>query len=660
MIIHKKINRLCAAATAVMLLLAWLLFANGPSLLGAATSAPPYAAKLFDTSRVHTLDLVAKESDWQDMLDNAQAEEYISCTAVIDGESYKNVGIRPKGNSSLTTVAESDSDRYSFKLEFDHYDPNQSYHGLDKLCLNNCIQDNTYMKDYLCYRMMGDMGADAPLTSYVFITVNGQDWGLYIAAEGIEEAFALRSYGADYGQLYKPDSMDMGGGGRGAQRNQNDPPDDTGLTPNAPAENGAPGTFPGESTPGATGESASNNTERSAASSSERAPLGESFPGGNLSQGFDKDNLPGMGGFGGFGGMGGSSDVLLNYTTDDPEDYPNIFDNPVFDTVTQADQQRLIAALKKLGEGNAADSVNREEVASYFAVHNFVLNEDSYTGSIIHNYYLYEDQGLLSMVAWDYNLAFGGMGGGTATAAANSPIDSPVSSGDISQRPMVAWLFDSEEHTQLYHQAMDRLIAEWFESGYFQELMDQTAALIGPYVQRDPTAFCSYEDFTTAVETLEKFCLLRAQSIRGQLEGDIPSTSEGQAADSSAFVDASHLNLSDMGSQGGFGGPGGREFLQDADQNANDREEAGQGFGTEDPSGQENGGTSQSPSQWDQQEIPQEGQRPEGFQMPGGFTPGQNPQQGEAAQAGGWEKWALLAGSAGLLAAGLVFAKIYR
>ena len=44
MIIHKKINRLCAAATAVMLLLAWLLFANGPSLLGAATSAPPNAA----------------------------------------------------------------------------------------------------------------------------------------------------------------------------------------------------------------------------------------------------------------------------------------------------------------------------------------------------------------------------------------------------------------------------------------------------------------------------------------------------------------------------------------------------------------------------------------------------------------------------------------
>jgi hypothetical protein len=75
-----------------------------------------------------------------------------------------------------------------------------------------------------------------------------------------------------------------------------------------------------------------------------------------------------------------------------------------------------------------------EEVLRYFVVHNFTLNSDSYTGSIIHNYYLYEEDGKLAMIPWDYNLAFDGMGNmgrgmttGTdsATPLVNYPIDTP-------------------------------------------------------------------------------------------------------------------------------------------------------------------------------------------------------------------------------------------
>lgn len=139
-------------------------------------------------------------------------EEYSACSVVIDGESYKNVGIRGKGNISLSSVAAMGSSRYSFKTEFDKYDGTKSYHGLDKLSLNNLIQDNTMMKDYLTYRMMGEFGVAAPLCSFVYITVNGEDWGLYLAVEGVEEAFLRRNYGSDYGELYKPDSMSFGGG----------------------------------------------------------------------------------------------------------------------------------------------------------------------------------------------------------------------------------------------------------------------------------------------------------------------------------------------------------------------------------------------------------------------------------------------------------------
>lgn len=79
-------------------------------------------------------------------------------------------------------------------------------------------------------------------------------------------------------------------------------------------------------------------------------------------------------------------------------------------------------------------------------------------------------------------------------------------------------------------------------------------------MEQDPTKFCTYEEFETGVDTLKSFCLLRAESIHRQLDGTIPSTSDGQQEDDSALVDASSLSLTDMGSMGHGGGtPGGGE-----------------------------------------------------------------------------------------------------
>lgn len=107
---------------------------------------------------------------------------------------------------------------------------------------------------------------------------------------------------------------------------------------------------------------------------------------------------------------------------------------------------------------------------------------------MIHNYYLYEEDGQLSMIPWDYNLAFGGFQGGQdATSMVNYPIDTPVSGGTVDSRPMLAWIFASEEYTQLYHQYFEEFISSYFDSGYFTQMMAQTKALIAPYVEKDPT-----------------------------------------------------------------------------------------------------------------------------------------------------------------------------
>lgn len=258
-------------------------------------------------------------------------------------------------------------------------------------------------------------------------------------------------------------------------------------------------------------------------------------------------------------------DLSLIYSDDEYSSYSNIFGNAKTD-ITDEDKERLIASLKSLNENSDIENVvNVDEVIRYFVVHNFVCNFDSYTGSMIHNYYLYEEDGQLSMIPWDYNLAFGGFsagGGGSdsATQMVNYPIDTPVSGGTIDSRPMLAWIFADESYTELYHTYFDTFISEYFESGYFENLITETENLIASYVEQDPTKFCTYEEFETGVDTLKSFCLLRAESIRGQLDGTIPSTSDGQQEDYSALVDASSISLTDMGSMGHGGGtPGGGE-----------------------------------------------------------------------------------------------------
>ena len=58
----------------------------------------------------------------------------------IDGESFENVAIRGKGNTSLSSVQAYGNNRYSFKVEFDQYQTGLTYHSLDKLSLNNLMQ----------------------------------------------------------------------------------------------------------------------------------------------------------------------------------------------------------------------------------------------------------------------------------------------------------------------------------------------------------------------------------------------------------------------------------------------------------------------------------------------------------------------------------------
>lgn len=504
---HKQIDKLCSAVMAICLLFT-ALFMNGEALGIQAAQTMGYEETLFTTNKVHTIDIAI--DDWDSFLSTAQSEEYAACDVTIDGETVRNVGIRGKGNTSLRNVASMDSDRYSFKIEFDQYDSAQTYHGLDKLCLNNLIQDNTYMKDYLVYQMMGQLGIAAPLCSYAYITVNGEDWGLYLAIEAVEESFLRRNYGSDYGELYKPDSTGFGGG-RGNGKNF----DMAGFMENKEME-------PPENMP--------QMPQQMTPPDSEMPQMPELAQPGKIPQNFPQPP-------GGMGGGMGASDVKLQYIDDNPESYANIFDNAKTD-ITDADQSRLIASLKQLSTYEQLEDVlDIDAVLRYFAAHNFVVNGDSYTGNMIHNYYLYEKDGRLSMIPWDYNLAFGTFMHGDAASAVNTSIHEV-----LEDRPMQAWIFSDESYEQRYFYWYAQLLSEVDMQSIIQNAHD----LIMPYVAIDPTAFCTVEEFEVGVDALMEFCSLRAESVRQQL------FSAGEA------VDVGTLDLSAMGTMNnGMGGRGG-------------------------------------------------------------------------------------------------------
>ena len=687
----KAIDRICIIAVVFALLIS-ILFMNGPAFgIQAQAKTMGYEDRLFDTSKVHTIDIVI--DDWDAFLQTAQSEEYSVCSVVIDGEAFKNVGIRGKGNTSLSTVSSMDSDRYSFKIEFDQYDSTKSYYGLDKLSLNNLIQDNTMMKDYLVYQMMNEFGAAAPLCSYVYITVNGEDWGLYLAVEAVEESFLQRNYGNDYGDLYKPDSMNMGGGrGNGKDfdfedfMGSSDSEDSSGSTmpsmpgggmwPSMGGDSSEMPTMPEGFDPSQMGgmmPGQSGSWEQQSGQTPPDASTGAAQQGG-----FDPSQMGGM-----IPGGMGSGETKLQYIDDDPDSYSTIFSSAKTD-ITTADQTRLIAALKDLSAGKES-AVNAEAVIRYFVVHNFVVNGDSYTGSMIHNYYLYEDDGQLSMIPWDYNLAFGTFQGNNGSSAVNDDIDSPLSVTG-SDRPMIDWIFSSEEYTQLYHQ----YFREFLNTVDVQSIINNAKTLIAPYVEKDPTKFCTYEEFEKGVETLSTFCDLRSQSVAQQLAGN------------DANVDASVITLSDMGTMnhgGGFGDkgqrPGSSGDNADTDNTGTQipsmpdntsgsgnspmpQMPAGQG-GMQMPgqNGTPNNTSGTDNATDDNQQFPNfDGQGgmtpPEGMEIPEGMEnmfPGQNgnsqsgfPNRGQTGDAPTQEanQWVLLVVTVAVLAAGLLFAFKYK
>ena len=129
----------------------------------------------------------------------------------------------------------------------------------------------------------------------------------------------------------------------------------------------------------------------------------------------------------------------------------------------------------------------------------------------------------------------------------NFPVDSPFESTEFFDG-----LLENEDYLARYHEYLRMLCEEYVNGGRYDALMERLHAQIDSLVETDPNALYDYEEYTAASDMLDQVVKLRAESILGQLDGSIPSTEEGQAAQPEALLDASSVDIEVMGATGGM------------------------------------------------------------------------------------------------------------
>lgn len=540
---------------------------------------PDYITTIFNDDSVIEINIEMDEDSWQEMLDNAASEEYTAANITVNGTTYNNVAIRPKGNSSLSQLVTDDStERYSFKIKLDKYVDGQTLDVLSKLVLNNNMSDTTSMKEYLSYKLLDSLGIPTPSCSYAHITVNGEEWGLYLAVEPIEEEFIERNYGSIDGNLYKPESDNVAMGDK--DNNENKIMDNNNFSPseNTTSENNNKTTIdnsidmqnqsnmnngdssgqmqmpPDMNTGNSTGEmQAPPDMNNGNPSREMQTPPdmnnGDSTgeiqtpPDMNKQSTNDSTNQPQIpNGIG--GGIGRNSNgANLVWNGDDISNYSAIFDNAIFKTTDSDDYTKILDMIEHLDSLDDIESyLDVDEVLKYFAANTFLVNLDSYVSNMNHNYYLYENDGIVSILPWDYNLSFAGFQAGSASNAINFPIDSPVSDS-LEESPLIGKLLEVDEYKDIYHHYLNEIVENFVNNGTLEALITKTDSLISSYIQNDATAFYTYDEYKASLSNLINFGYDRATSIAAQLDGSQPSTNTGTIETT--------VDLSAMGQQGG-------------------------------------------------------------------------------------------------------------
>jgi spore coat protein CotH len=172
----------------------------------------PYpSAALYDLSTLRTVFLQFENADWEQELaafNNTDVE--VPATVVVDGKTYKNVGVHFRGASSYMMVPE--GSKRSLNLSFDFVDEKQAVDNYRTLNFLNANGDPTFVRG-VAYSEIARQYIPAPKANYVRVVINGESWGIYVNAQQFNKDFTRDYFKSTKGARWKVPGRPGGRGG---------------------------------------------------------------------------------------------------------------------------------------------------------------------------------------------------------------------------------------------------------------------------------------------------------------------------------------------------------------------------------------------------------------------------------------------------------------
>ncbi len=185
------------ATKSLILLLVFIL----PAWIQAEEKAPNSGHEtvtFFESGTIPELKLVIDGEGQQKLRDAPR--DYTRCTLIEDGTTtFKSIGVKLKGAAGSYRDFD---DRPGLTLNLDKYKKGQRWHGMEKLHLNNLVQDESLLSEWLGAELFREAGYPVPRAGHVRLWINDRDMGIYVLREGFDGPFLKRSFQDNNGNLY--------------------------------------------------------------------------------------------------------------------------------------------------------------------------------------------------------------------------------------------------------------------------------------------------------------------------------------------------------------------------------------------------------------------------------------------------------------------------
>ncbi len=169
------------------------------------------SAALYDTATLRTIFLQFENADWEQELEafhNTDVE--VPATAIVDGKTYKNVGVHFRGASSYMMVPE--GSKRSLNVSFDFIEDKQRLDSYRTLNLLNANGDPTFVRTVV-YSDIARQYIAAPRANHMRVVINGESWGIYVNTQQFNSDFTRDYFKTTKGARWKVPGRPGGRGG---------------------------------------------------------------------------------------------------------------------------------------------------------------------------------------------------------------------------------------------------------------------------------------------------------------------------------------------------------------------------------------------------------------------------------------------------------------